>query len=103
MVVFYRKVFEREPYEDPLIMIVRSGCVWALVAWGIYAISADAISSQYPRYLLFYVVVLLDRASAISRQASRETLWEDDYLEAMESFEQGCDTLEVPRPECMTL
>lgn len=103
VVVFYRKVFEREPYEDPLIMIVRSGCVWALVAWGIYAISADAISSQYPRYLLFYVVVLLDRASAISRQASRETLWEDDYLEAMESFEQGCDTLEVPRPECMTL
>ncbi|MCP4453462.1 MAG: hypothetical protein GY809_18540 [Planctomycetes bacterium] len=101
--VFFRKVFRRESYEDPVIMIVRSGCVWALVAWGIYAMSADAISSQYPRYLLFYVVVLLDRASAISSQASREVLWEDEYVEAMALFEEGRDGLEIPQPEYMTL
>ncbi len=84
-------------------MIVPSGCMWALVVWGIYAMSADAISSQYPRYLLFYVVVLLDRASAISRQTSSEVLWEDEYLEAVASFEEGDNTLEIVWPEGMTL
>ncbi|NQV36097.1 MAG: O-antigen ligase family protein [Phycisphaeraceae bacterium] len=100
---FFRKAFEREPYEDPLIMIVRCGCVWALVAWGIYAMSADAISSQYPRYLLFYMVVLLDRASAISCQVSQEVLWEDEYLDAMESFEEACEPFETSQPECTSL
>lgn len=85
--VFFRKAFRREPYEDPVITIVRSGCVWALIAWAIYALSADAISSQYPRYLLFYVVVLLDRASAIAREDSQQVLWEDDTLEAMDTFQ----------------
>ena len=83
-------------------MIVRCGCVWALVAWGIYAMSADAISSQYPRYLLFYVVVLLDRASAIARQISQEVLLEDEYLESMESFEEACEPFETLQPECVT-
>ncbi len=100
---FFRKVLKREPYEDPLLMIMRSGCMWALVVWGIYAMSADAISSQYPRYLLFYVVVLLDRASAISRQTSSEVLWEDAYLEAVTSLEEGDNTLEIVWPEGMTL
>jgi len=81
--VFFRKVFRRESYEDPLIMIVRSGCLWALIAWGIYAMSADAISSQYPRYLLFYVVVLLDRASAIAFEESQAVVREQASLETL--------------------
>jgi hypothetical protein len=101
--VFFRKVFGREPYEDPLITIVRSGCVWALIAWGIYALSADAISSQYPRYLLFYVVVLLDRASAIARQASREVLWEEEYLQAMDAFQQENTAFDIAAPEYTNL
>lgn len=94
--LFFRKVFQREPYEDPLITIVRSGCVWALIAWGIYALSADAISSQYPRYLLFYVIVLLDRAAAIAKEESRQILWEEEYLEAMESFESDSLFDDIP-------
>jgi hypothetical protein len=77
--------------------------VWALIAWGIYALSADAISSQYPRYLLFYVVVLLDRASAIARQASREVLWEEEYLQAMDAFQQENTAFDIAAPEYTNL
>jgi hypothetical protein len=93
--VFFRKVFRQEPYEDPLITIVRSGCIWALIAWGIYAMSADAISSQYPRYLLFYVVVLLDRASAIAVAESQAVSWEE--------FEPESEAFEMAQPECTAL
>jgi O-antigen ligase len=93
--VFFRKVFRQEPYEDPLITIVRSGCIWALIAWGIYAMSADAISSQYPRYLLFYVVVLLDRASAIAVKESQAVSWEE--------FEPESEAFEMAQPECTAL
>ncbi|MCF7974315.1 MAG: O-antigen ligase family protein [Phycisphaerae bacterium] len=101
--VFFKKAFRREPYEDPLLTIVRSGCVWALIAWGIYAMSADAISSQYPRYFLFYVVVLLDRASAIAHQESQAVLWEDEYLEAMDAFENEAAAFDIKVPEYTNL
>ena len=85
LVGFFRRVLRREPYEDALVSIVRSGCLWALVAWSIYALSADALSSQYPRYLLFYIVVLLDRAAAVARQDADSLAWEDEYLETLDS------------------
>ena len=50
--------------------MIKAGCLWALLAWSVYALSADALSSQYTRYLLFYLIVLLDRASAIAQEAA---------------------------------
>ena len=65
---FVRKLMQREEVEDPLVESVKAGCLWALVAWCVYALSADALSSQYPRALLFYLVVLIDRTTAIAKE-----------------------------------
>ena len=67
---FIRKLFSHNDKDDPLIGISKSGCMWAMIAWCVYALSADALSSQYTRYLLFYLIVLLDRTWAIARDES---------------------------------
>jgi hypothetical protein len=72
LIFFLKKVLGLRHLQDPLITAVSRGCFWALVAWGIYATSSDAITSQYPRYLLFYFVVLLDRVSFFARQQQAE-------------------------------
>jgi hypothetical protein len=69
--VFIRKVVQRQSCDDPLIGIIKAGCAWALLAWCVYGLSADALSSQYTRYLLFYLIVLLDRTSAIAKEESQ--------------------------------
>lgn len=51
--------------EDPVLHALASGCMWTLLFWGIYACTADAISSSYARYLLFYLIVLVDRTYAL--------------------------------------
>ena len=68
-------------HEDPLTATVRSGCLWALVAWALYAATSDAISSQYPRYLLFYMVVLVDRAGALAKETDLAHAHWDQILE----------------------
>jgi O-antigen ligase len=68
LVGFLRRARSSLRSQDPVICAAASGCVWTLVFWGIYSCTADAISSSYTRYLLFYLVVLLDRAHALFRQ-----------------------------------
>jgi hypothetical protein len=64
---FRRKARESRESSDVLIRVVSSGCLFGLIAWSIYAMTADAISSQYPRYMLFFMIVLVDRACAVAR------------------------------------
>ncbi|MCH7870324.1 MAG: hypothetical protein IID33_01360 [Planctomycetes bacterium] len=67
-IVFRRKVRQTIACGDPLLSAVAGGCLFALIAWGIYAFASDAISAQYPRYVLFYLLVLIDRASVLARR-----------------------------------
>jgi hypothetical protein len=85
LIGFLRKACKRDVWADPLITIVKGGCLWALVTWTAYALTADALSSQYPRYLLFYLVVLLDRAAFIGAQES-ERIVIDDELEYLDQL-----------------
>lgn len=59
---FVRRAYVSVHSKDPTVSAVAAGCTWALLFWGIYALTSDAISSYYTRYLLFYFVVLVDRA-----------------------------------------
>lgn len=68
LTIFFRKVFSLGSSSDPLISAVAAGCMWALVAWGIYGLVADALDAAYARYLLFYLVVLVDRSYAVALQ-----------------------------------
>lgn len=53
--------------HDPQLRIMASACTLSLIAWCFYGITADAVSAPYPRYVLFYLIVLIDRASFIAR------------------------------------
>ena len=52
--------------DNPYTVVVGKTCFWAIIIWGVYAMFADAIGSQYTRYLLFFLVVLMDRAYTFS-------------------------------------
>jgi hypothetical protein len=65
LIGFLRRVFSVRNSPDPVLRTVASACLWTLLLWGIYAFTADAISSSYTRYLLFYLVVLADRTHAL--------------------------------------
>jgi hypothetical protein len=81
---FFRKVWQLRRCTDDLLRTVAEGCAFALIAWGIYASSADAITSQYARYLLFYIVVLLDRAAFFAKEQQEWALCEsEEDLEAI--------------------
>jgi len=84
LVIFFRKAFILRNFPDALISAVSAGCMWALLLWGIYAMAADALNAAYSRYLLFYLVVLIDRAYSIARE-QQELLWyeEEDYQPKM--------------------
>ncbi|MBP8302519.1 MAG: O-antigen ligase family protein [Phycisphaerae bacterium] len=81
LVGFWRKARTGPEDEDARTLLVKSGCLWAFVAWAIYAATSDAISSQYPRYLLFYLVVLVDRASAIAKETALVQAYWDQIME----------------------
>ncbi len=66
--IFMRKVLALRRYPEPTLSTVAMGCFWSLIAWGIYGTSASVMGSPYATMLLFYFVVLLDRASALARQ-----------------------------------
>lgn len=83
LVLFLKRVNMLRHSADPLIGVVASGCMWALIAWGIYAVASDAVSNQYGRYLLFYLIVLIDRAVYAFRQE------QDWQLESEESFSEA--------------
>lgn len=67
-ILFIRKYYILRDYPDSTLSMMASGCLWALMIWGLYAMTSDALSSYYPRYLLFFTVVLLDRAYSAARQ-----------------------------------
>lgn len=87
--LFLRKVLFLRKEIDPLIRIVASGCMWSLTAWGIYGLAADAISSQYSRYLLFYLIVLIDRAYIITRDKQELIFYEDQETLEQSSMYAG--------------
>ena len=83
IVVFFKKARDLMQTVNPMLSMISAGCVWALIALGIYGLSADAISSSFPRYLLFYLVVLVDRASYFARQEELSLVYDEqlDYAE----------------------
>lgn len=92
LVIFFRKVFALRGVPEPLITAVAGGCLWALVVWGIYAMAADALNAAYSRYLLFYLVVLVDRAYYITRHQREQVFYEEEtyqlllYPEEVEAY-----------------
>jgi hypothetical protein len=82
LVIFWRKCFVLKNAPDPFMATVARGCMWGLVAWGIYGLASDAISAQYPRYVLFYLVVLLDRTSNIAYQQQEYLLYDEQASQA---------------------
>jgi hypothetical protein len=83
LAIFFRKVLILRNFPDPLISTVSAGCMWAIINWGIYSIMADALNTPHPRYLLFYLVVLIDRAYSIAGQ-QQELLSYDEGVGEME-------------------
>jgi hypothetical protein len=83
LIIFFRKTFAARHAANPLLSTISAGCIWAILAWGIYGLSADALSSNYPRYLLFYLVVLIDRASYFAGQEQLSWLYDEreEYVE----------------------
>lgn len=67
-VLFRRRAREASASGDRLLCAVSSGCICAMVAWGLYAFTSDALNAPYPRYVLFYLIVLVDRASVFARR-----------------------------------
>ena len=68
LIIFFKKGLSLRESPEPLVPIISTGCIWALVNWGFYSIMADALNAPHPRFLLFYLVVLMDRTSAITKQ-----------------------------------
>jgi hypothetical protein len=58
---------------NPFLSQIAAACLWTLFAFSLYGLTADAISSNYPRYLLFYLVVLIDRSFDIAQQGCMTT------------------------------
>ncbi|MHC4664332.1 MAG: O-antigen ligase family protein [Planctomycetota bacterium] len=84
--IFFKKVFILRRLSGRVTSAVGSGCLWALVAWGIFATSADAISAQFTRYVLFYLIVLLDRAAffAVQQQTALANVQELEFGDEQE-------------------
>jgi hypothetical protein len=70
--------------QIPTLRIISGACLWALMAWGIYGITSDSLSSQYTRYILFYLVVLVDRSHVLARQSEYELATEHVVLNSPE-------------------
>lgn len=46
-------------------------CLWVLYAFMVYGATSDAISSNYPRYLLFYLVIIVERSYKMACQEAQ--------------------------------
>ena len=65
---FVRRAWYVRHFGTPILNQVATACLWTLFAFSVYGATADAISSNYPRYLLFFLVVLVDRSFELTRQ-----------------------------------
>jgi hypothetical protein len=80
LIYFFKRVVYLITYSpEPLFSVVGGGCMWALMAWGIYGLAADAIDATYGIYILFYLVVLVDRAYCIALETSQQMHLEETY------------------------
>lgn len=73
---FIRRFNYLRKIASPSIAALGRACMWGLMAWGIFGLSADALSSYYPRYVLFFTVVILDRAYAVALQQAQAADYE---------------------------
>ncbi len=89
IIVFFRKALSLKRFSDPLVSVVSTGCIWALIFWGFYGMAADAINTPHPRYLLFYIVVLMSQASVIAKQELISLSYYEQYNELYD--EQYCE------------
>jgi hypothetical protein len=88
LIKFMKMAVSLKGFPDPLIAAVSAACFWALIGWGIYANTSDAITSYYPRYLLFYIVVLIDRAYYFAQQQQWQSYCENFYGDQLQLYPQ---------------
>lgn len=68
LILFVRRSHWVRKSWDQFLGVVGDGCLWAFAAWAIYGVASDALSSNYTRYMLFFLIVLVDRAAFFYRQ-----------------------------------
>ncbi|NLH17140.1 MAG: O-antigen ligase family protein [Phycisphaerae bacterium] len=68
LIGFIKRVRYTKYFGNPFLGQVATACLWTLFAFSLYGATSDAISSNYPRYLLLYLAVLIDRSCAIARE-----------------------------------
>jgi len=79
---FFKRSLALRKASLPALAAIGRGCIWLLVAWGIYANTANALTPSYARYMLFLAVVLLDRAYFLSQYeydlgVQGEAMWDE--------------------------
>ena len=91
LTIFFRKILQLRKNTDLLLSSVSIGCFWALMAWGIFGITADSISSTYTKYVLFYMIILDDRASFFANYLQQDWLLDEelDYNDDMVLQSEG--------------
>jgi O-antigen ligase len=86
---FVRKIIRLRHAPDPLISTVSAGAMWALIVWGIFGMTADVLNSSYARYLLFYLVVIVDRAYYISQEQQEWFFYEESDNLGLQTVNMG--------------
>ena len=82
LIGFWRKARTGPEDEDPLTAIVKSGCLWAFVAWAIVCGDLGCHSApSIPAICCFMLVVLVDRASAIAKETALTNAYWDQVME----------------------
>lgn len=89
--IFIKKVRVLKKSHNEILSTVSAGCMWSLVAWGIFAFTADSISSTFTRYLLLYWIVLIDRSYAINTE-QQYWLEPGEELESYMTLEQTMES-----------
>ncbi len=75
----FRQAWICRNLNDPALKNVMKACMLSFLVWAVYGLASDAVSSQYPRYLLFFIVVMVDRIPRLNgvtipaRGAARNT------------------------------
>ncbi|MBN1123649.1 MAG: hypothetical protein JXA82_01480 [Sedimentisphaerales bacterium] len=72
---FFRKAIPLVRSFYPMLAAVGRGCIWLLIAWGIFSNTSNTLSPGYARLMLFLCVLLLDRASYFAVQHQSMGYW----------------------------
>lgn len=68
---FLRRLAKLKPWANEVVGKIASGCGWTLLAWSLFSMTNDTISSHFPRHVLMLLVVLLDRAYVLANERYR--------------------------------